>query len=405
MRATFAAVALLVIGAAAFFVIRSEKQIASIAASARAFDAAAREITGAIAELHAGEEAYVAAGQGVRFWIPQVAAAHQRIDTGVKSLRLSARSGPGRQALMEAEATVADIGRIDKRVREYLDGGDRLMAADVIFADGGNRTTTAGRQVEAARLAERQAAEADEAELRRRQAAAIAAAAAVAVAVVLLLIPARGRDQAQAPLPQQAAPVQPGEPAPEPRGQPRSMSFLKIAADLCTEFGRIRDVGDLKRLLAHTAEVMEAKGLIVWLGSTGGADLHPVAAHGYSANALARMPALRRSGDNAAAAAYRTGVQQIVRSRPGQMCGGIVAPILAVDGCIGALSIEMPEGTEGSEAVQMLATIVASQLAGLVATELIADRGLPPLGAPSAPSFDGAQDSPERSRGALGGVR
>jgi hypothetical protein len=210
MRATFAAVAILAIGAAAFYVIGSEKQIAEIARSTRAFDVAARGITDAVAELHSGEEAYVAAGQGVRFWIPQVAAAHHRVDTGVKSLRLSARSRPGRQALMEAEATVADIDRIDKRIREYLDGGDRLMAADVIFADGDNRAAAAGRQIEAARLAERQAADADEAELRRRQAAALAAAAAIAAAVVvLLLIPVRGREQALAPLAQQAADLQP----------------------------------------------------------------------------------------------------------------------------------------------------------------------------------------------------
>jgi hypothetical protein len=381
MRATFGTVAVTAIAAAAFFVIRSEKQIGTITASARAFDTAAREINDAVADLRSGEEAYVAAGQGVQFWIPRVTTAIERVKTGVKALQLSARTGPGRQALMEAEATVAELESIDSRVREYIDGGDRLMAADVIFSDGGNRAALTGRQLETARLAEGQTADADEAELRRRQAAALAAAAAVAGAVIVLLVPVSAREPAATLRSDDPPHVDPIARVPEPRAdrdERRAPPFLKIAADLCTEFGRIRDVEDLKRQLAQAAEAMEAKGLIVWLGSMRGADLHAVVAHGYSAEAIARMPSLRRSGENAAAAAYRTGVQQIVLSRPGRMCGGIVAPILATDGCIGALSVEMPEGTEGSEGVQMLATIVAAQIAGVLAdsSQSVGDLGL-----------------------------
>ena len=38
---------------------------------------------------------------------------------------------------------------------------------------------------------------------------------------------------------------------------PRSRTVLKSTADLCTEFGRIRDVDDLKRVLARAAEVRQ----------------------------------------------------------------------------------------------------------------------------------------------------
>ena len=373
MRATFGAVALIAIGAAAFFVIRAERQIAQMTAAVRAFDLEASETVGAFAELRSGQEAYVAAGQGAAFWFPRVAAATGRVKSGVRSLRLGARSGPGRQALMEAEAAVADLEATEKRIRDYLNAGDRLMAADVIFAEDGNQAAAAARQVQTARQAEGQAADADAAELRRRQAAALAAAAAVSAAVIALLIPARRRrPHAIAP----EGPLDPIAPAYAPRETVQSSQFLRISADLCTEFGRIRDVDDLKRLLPQVADIMGARGLIVWLGSTAGADLQPVLAHGYSAETIARMPRLRRTGDNAAAAAYRTGVQQIVLSRPGRMCGGIVAPILAVDGCIGALSVEMPEGTEGSEPIQTLATIVASQLASVVAADVVADVAL-----------------------------
>jgi hypothetical protein len=118
---------------------------------------------------------------------------------------------------------------------------------------------------------------------------------------------------------------------------------------------------------------MDASGLVVWLGSTEGADLQPVVAHGYSPQTVARMPAVSRSDNNAAAAAYRTGLPQIVRSTsgqgrgPGRPNGAIVAPMLAADGCIGALSAEIRAGGEESDRTRALVAIVAAQLTGLFA--------------------------------------
>jgi hypothetical protein len=79
------------------------------------------------------------------------------------------------------------------------------------------------------------------------------------------------------------------------------------------------------------------------------------------------MPAVPRSSDNAAAAAYRTGLLQIVLSRPGGSAGALVAPLLTPEGCAGALSAEIRNGGEGSEAVQALAVIFAAHLAGIFA--------------------------------------
>jgi hypothetical protein len=58
---------------------------------------------------------------------------------------------------------------------------------------------------------------------------------------------------------------------------------------------------------------------------------------------------------------------QIVLARPGAASGAVVAPILAADGCIGALSAEIRGGAETSELVQTFATIFASHLAGILA--------------------------------------
>jgi hypothetical protein len=277
---------------------------------------------------------------------------------------------------MEAEATLNELGTTEKRIREYLSSGDHLMAADVIFTEAGEAAATAARQVETARLAEQQAFDATQASLRRQQTTTLAATTGVVVAIMLWLVPVRHEKTAHR-VEACAQPSQPVAETVEAFPPPPASPFPGIAAELCTEFGRVRDVDDVKRLLARAAESMDANGLIVWLGSPEGADLYPVVAHGYSPQAVARMPAVSRSANNAAAAAYRTGLQQIVRSTPGRASGAIVAPILAPDGCIGAFSAEIRAGIEQSEGIQALVTIVAAQLAGLFAATVSTADPLP----------------------------
>jgi hypothetical protein len=141
--------------------------------------------------------------------------------------------------------------------------------------------------------------------------------------------------------------------------------MLKAAADLATDFGRVRDSAELERLMARASDLMDAAGLVVWL-SDGHDGLRPVLTHGYGPQMLARMQSLPRNADNAAASAFRTGELQIVLSRPGGASGAIVAPILGGDGCVGALSAEIQGGGEGSEAVQAIAAIVAAHLASVL---------------------------------------
>ncbi len=150
----------------------------------------------------------------------------------------------------------------------------------------------------------------------------------------------------------------------------QSVPALKAAAELCTELGRVSDPEDLKKLLVRAAGALDASGLIIWIGSPAGADLRPVLAHGYSPQALARMAAVPRSADNAAATAYRTSALQIVLSRPGASSGAVVAPLLSPEGCIGALTAEINDRGETSDAVQALAEIFAAQLASVLAPHL-----------------------------------
>jgi hypothetical protein len=80
------------------------------------------------------------------------------------------------------------------------------------------------------------------------------------------------------------------------------------------------------------------------------------------------MPTLRRSADNAAAAAFRSGKLQIVLAQEGSASGAIVAPMLSSRGCVGVMSAETRHGAETSESLQAIAAIVAAQLAGILHT-------------------------------------
>jgi len=142
---------------------------------------------------------------------------------------------------------------------------------------------------------------------------------------------------------------------------------LRAASQLCTDFGRVSDLDELKQLVGQAADLMDASGIVIWISAPDGTYVQPALSHGYPAQVMARMTRILRTADNAAAAAYRTGQMQIVLAHPGESNGAVVAPLLSTDGCIGALSAEIRGGGEASESVQALAAIIAAQLAGVLA--------------------------------------
>lgn len=377
MRLTVAALALIVIGAAASFLIQSEKQISQRQASLRTFDLQARSATSTLADVRAAQQAYVAAGQGVTFWMPKVESLISTAARSLDILRASARSAAAGRLLLQAAASIAEFGNVDRRARDYIRSGQPLMAGDVVFTEGREAASQAGRQIEAARLAEHEALDQSDAGTRLQQAYALGGAMAVSVFVVMLLAFAgQARDQWTVEASCEEAAVD-GElmlreaPLRKPQVpglEPRQLPALKAAAELCTELGRVNDLEELTRLMARAAQALDASGLIVWLAGSPNTDLRPVLAHGYSAQTLARMPAIPRSADNAVAAAYRASRLQIVLSRPGSASGAVVAPLLSHEGCVGALTVEINDRGETSDAVQALAAIVAAQLVGVVAS-------------------------------------
>lgn len=382
-RFTLSALAWIALGAAAFFTLQQQQSIDSRRAALRAFETTARDAADALDDLQASQQAYVAAGQDPADWIPKVATYMQTASGSIDTLRSTAASSGAGPSLLDASTSMTQVGNIDRAIRQQLDSGETTSAAEAVFGEAADAISSAVSNVDAARTAERQAADAFEADRRRLQAYALGGAAAfVAILLAILGLAAPAASGSADATARETAASADGEigmlggighvapTAAAPRSAaPASMSQNAVSAlaGICTELGRAREAGQLQPLIEQAAALMNARGLIIWLGSTSGADLRPVLAHGYSAAALSRIPTVPRSADNAAAAAYRTGDLQIVESLPGGGQGAIVAPLLSADACIGALTAEIRDGGERTASTRAVAQIVAAQLASVLA--------------------------------------
>src|SRR5262245_43966851 len=249
VRITVGLLALIALGVAAAFVTRTQQESRNLSTALRAFDQHARETADAIAELRTGQQSYVAAGQGAAFWMPKVASTTTTVKNGILTLRQSATSGTALAALMEGEAAVSEFDAVDKRARDYLQSGDQLMAADVIFTEGGETAATVARQVERARQAELEAFDAREGVVRSQQAFALGVGAGITGLFIVLLtfIPASSQAESTSQSlglfsgPAAADKVEhAGKPAPvqtQPESSARALaSLMRNTAELCTDF-------------------------------------------------------------------------------------------------------------------------------------------------------------------------
>ena len=115
VRWTLAAVAITACSVAAYFVWTSESQARRSVDDARAFDQTAVAIERTVRDLSAAQQAYVAAGQGIDFWIAKVSASTAAVKRQLDSLRSLATAPAGQSpfdnassALQDFESTVPD---------------------------------------------------------------------------------------------------------------------------------------------------------------------------------------------------------------------------------------------------------------------------------------------------------
>lgn len=320
-----------------------------------------------LADVRSSQQAYVAAGQGERFWMERMSSLLPALDRQLADFG-GALATPAAQSAIASAATAAEnLRKLDARVRDYVLGGETLVASDLIFSDGLEAAGAISTGVETALGQELQALGSGLAETRKEQTLVLAAGSGAILLFVVLL----------------AFIGPPGKPAAigwEPAESTEALGHLAVtssshanldlpdltnAARLCTDLAKVVETAEMPRLLERIAGVMDAAGIVVWVAEPAGRELRPVLSHGYSDQLLSRMGTISRDAANATAAAYRGSEQRAV---PGDGIGNgaIAAPLMTADGCIGVLSVEVRSGGEHSTTTRSLATIFAAQLAMLV---------------------------------------
>ncbi len=394
---------------AAYLFWKADSQASAAAAQAAVFDASVRSAAQSLVELRASQRGYVAAGQGGGFWAQKVSQAVEALRGAIATLRAESTTTSAQTALERVTSALDDFVRVDKRAVEYVRKDQRLLASDVVFADGQELTDAALASLEQARVAEL-AARADVVSVsRRRGVFAIAAGAAAAILFVLLLLPQPQVSRRAEPLSQPAmplrmpearrvqstahpaekpgnaenrAPVEAAAPAPQSEAvEPPATSEPVIPAEaitaagyttdfnglatLCVDLARVVDTRALPSLLDRAATVLDASGIILWIADPDGNELNPIFAQGYPQQLVNRLGTIPRDAKNATAAAFRTSLLQTVMADEISP-GAIAAPLVTPGGCVGVMAAEVLHDSERQDMKLAAATIMAAQLATLV---------------------------------------
>lgn len=386
-RVSLTLLAVGVIGAAAYLCWRIQTQAGAEAASAAAFHDARAAALRDTYELRSAQQAYVAAGQNETFWFHRVTAAAESVRAGLERLKFSTGSQAVTASVEEAAAALQDFEEIDRRARAYANGGQKLLASDVIFSDGLEAAARITAALDQAGAAMSDATGGVLAEAQRAQVMAAAGAAGIAMLALLLLTPAAAAPAAAVQEPQrepmrvsgshedlELGSLMSGEPRdrtggaarPEPPlAAPAAPVEMQGLASLCTELARLADTSLLPGILEKTADALDASGLVLWIADPDGKELMPLAAHGYPASVLSRLGSLTADAENATAAAFRTCLLQTV-SADALSNGAIAVPLMGPTGCRGVMSAEVRHGAEKQPARLAAASIVAAQLATLL---------------------------------------
>jgi len=385
-----------VVAAAAYVVWQKNSEATAAAHAARAFEQRANVVSRSLLEIKGAQSGYVAAGQGEDYWVTRVDSLMPPVRDGLTALDPMAGQPQSQNEIAAATAAFEDFEQMDRRARDYVRGGQRLLASDLVFSDGIEKVDAAVAAIDRARIGERAAADQAVAQSRRAELAAAAGAAVAGLMIVFLLAPL----PPQEPAPQAAPPAATREAAPAidaprrklapaivasapvparapqpapPKPQPPAVDLGGIAA-LCTDLARVVDTLALPPALERAARLLNASGLVVWVADPDGRELTAVIAHGYPQNLVSRLGTIARDAENATAAAFRTGVVQTVKS-DAVSHGAIAAPLITPAGPVGVMAAEVLNDGERNEMTRAAAAIVAAQLATLVGPPSVRAHG------------------------------
>ena len=365
----------------------------------------------ALAELGGAQQAYVADGQDREYWTAQVDAQIESVLGSLDNLKQQVADPDTLAALDDAVDAVGEIRGLDGEARELIGSDQPLQASDMIFSRGLDMVDRATAHVQAALQAQRAARLDVMRSARAAQSRMMWTAAVVLVLSMLVLASAgaagerdRSPDDEEYEVPESTGlsllsldsdsaddhvdfpaadgPDAAGAPAAGDAAadaaraasrRPQAAPDLGTTAALCTAFGNLTAREQIPDLLARTAALMNASGLIVWVSIGKTRMLQPVLGHGYD---LERIGSIPLEEANPTCAAFVTGRIQTVDSESGGN-GALAAPLMVAERCIGVLSAELREGWESSAEVQATASIVAAQLAPLLPADASAAAPMP----------------------------
>ena len=346
-----------------------ERAIQALEQDFHAREAAVGRLMPSIAGVAAVQLATVSAGARDERSFTHVSELVDRIATDATALRPGDPAAAGAVELEAFRTALDSLTAVDEEARRALAAGDLYSAADRLIGPARTHVAELDQRLRAFRQAELDAFTAARRDLVRRSSMTIAGVAA-AWAIGLLVL-ARVPSSAATT---DAAPGRLVTPAAEPpvieEGPPKvnialtPSVDLAATAELCTAIARVADSTALPAILERAASIIEARGLIIWIGA--GEELLPATAFGYDDGVVRRLRPIRRDDDNATAAAWREGEVRVV---PGSRAthGAIVAPMFDTTGCLGVVAAEVRSGREHEPAVRATASIIASQLAMVLA--------------------------------------
>jgi hypothetical protein len=369
IRVLIVVIGIAIVSAAAYSLNGLNGQITDERSSTDNLREQASLLTATIGNVRAGQFAYVARGQNEDFWMSHVASLLPSLEKQSADFAAALTSPSAKGAFEPASAALENLKALDVRVKEFVKNGTALLAADMIFSDGLESTSTAATQVMTALNEEVRARNGSTGALHKRQ-MTIAGATAASILLLMVALAFTGNQEHRLPEPE-SAPAQAADPLrvdyPVPRAKPALTPKLVTTAQICSELARVAEEDQLPVLLMRAAKVLDAAGIIVWVPESSGESLYPALSHGYEDKVITRLGRIHRDANNAVANAYRSEETRTVAG-DASTNGAVIMPLMTSDGCVGVLSAEMKGGSEKDEGSQALAAIFAAQLATLVAT-------------------------------------
>lgn len=411
VRVALVVLAAVSLAVAGLFVYRTELQLSQSRESLRALDRDVTRILANLSDLRGAQAGLVGAGQDISAWTAKANRLTADTSAALQAIDRTRLVPEVTQQLTAATDALVQSEKASSHIRDLLATDQPLTASGVVFNDATQVLVTAATAVGNANLLQATAFDRDSLQMRLLEAYAVGGVGVFLLIVVLMLLPtvveraadqtamstdesvtglglsrgsssSAGADSAgqsgldlnltsgrttSARMGQEIggkseAPRPPAEP------EPRKPSVdLGGTAALCADMACIQDATELRALLTRAATLLDASGIVVWIGGVGAAELRPTFSFGYSDNTIARMKSLPADDSNAVSQAFRTGRLELVGAAGGRN-GAIVTPVNTSSGCVGAMAAEIRHGGESNPDVQAVATIISAQLATLISS-------------------------------------